>query len=251
MTRFPLALGLAAGLAATPAMAFDISAMTESERAAFGDAVRDYLMENPEVLVEAIGVLEQRQQEMEVENDAALIRTHAEDIFDDGHSWIGGNPEGDVTIVEFVDYRCSFCRRAHPEIEQLLEMDGNIRLVMKEFPILGEQSELSSRFAVAVQQLHGEEAYKAVHDALITYRGDFTLPALERLAEELGHEPAPLLTRMTETEVSDILRENRQLAERLRINGTPTFIMGETMLRGYVPIDGMMQMVEALREEQG
>lgn len=251
MTRLPLALGLVAGLSVTPAVAFDISAMTESERAAFGDAVRDYLMENPGVLVEAIGVLEQRQQNMEVENDAAMIRAHADDIFDDGHSWVGGNLEGDVTIVEFVDYRCSFCRRAHPEVEQLLEMDGNIRLVMKEFPILGEQSELSSRFAVAVLQLHGDEVYKAAHDALITFRGDFTVPALERLAEDMGLDAGPLLSRMNDPEVSDILRENRQLAERLRINGTPTFIMGDMMLRGYLPIDGMLQMVETVRESQG
>lgn len=251
MTRFPLALGLVAGLVAVPAAAFDPSAMSDAERAAFGEAVREYLMENPEVLVEAIGVLEQRQAAMETENDAALIRTHAEAIFNDGHSWVGGNPDGDVTIVEFVDYRCGFCRRAHPEVEQLLSIDGDVRLIMKEFPILGEQSELSSRFAVAVQQLHGSDAYKAAHDALITFRGDVTLPALERLAEELGHEAGPLITRMNEPAVTDILRENRQLAERLRISGTPTFIMGDMMVRGYLPIDGMLELVDVVREGQG
>jgi protein-disulfide isomerase len=251
MTRMPLALGLIASLAATPAMAFDPAAMSATERAAFGQAVRDYLMENPEVLVEAIGVLEQRQAAMETENDAALIRTHADAIFDDGHSWVGGNPDGDVTIVEFVDYRCGFCRRAHPEVEQLLSVDGEVRLIVKEFPILGEQSELSSRFAVAVQQLHGGDAYKAAHDALITFRGDVTLPALERLAEELGHEAGPVITRMNEPAVTDILRENRQLAERLRISGTPTFIMGDMMVRGYLPIDGMLELVDVVREGQG
>jgi protein-disulfide isomerase len=251
MPRLPLALGLIATLVATPALAFDPAAMSEAESDAFGEAVRDYLMENPEVLVEAIGVLEQRQQAMESENDAALIRTHAEAIYDDGHSWVGGNPAGDVTIVEFVDYRCGFCRRAHPEVEQLLSIDGDVRLIMKEFPILGEQSELSSRFAVAVQQLHGEEAYKEAHDALITFRGDVTLPALERLASDLGHEAAPLITRMNEPAVSDILRENRQLAERLRISGTPTFIMGDMMVRGYLPIDGMLELVDVVREGQG
>ncbi len=251
MTRLPLALGLIAGLAAAPAVALDLSAMTDAERDAFGEAVREYLMENPEVLIEAIGVLEQRQAAMETENDAALIRTHADAIYDDGHSWVGGNPDGDVTIVEFVDYRCGFCRRAHPEVEQLLSIDGDVRLIMKEFPILGEQSELASRFAVAVQQLHGEDAYKEAHDALITFRGDVTLPALERLAEELGHEAGALITRMNEPAVTDILRENRQLAERLRISGTPTFIMGDMMVRGYLPIDGMMELVDVVRGSEG
>ena len=132
MTRTPLAaLALSAALLAGPAAAFDPAAMTETERAAFGEAVKAYLMENPQVLVEAIGVLEERQQAAESENDKVLVQTNAKDIFEDGHSWVGGNLTGDVTLVEFVDYRCSYCRKAHDEVAELVKSDGNIRLIMK------------------------------------------------------------------------------------------------------------------------
>ncbi len=254
MTRTPFAaLALSTALMATtflasPAAAFDPAAMSETDQAAFGRAVRDYLMANPEVLVEAIGVLEQRQQAAEADNDKVLVQTNSEDIFTDTHSWVGGNPEGDITVVEFLDYRCTYCRKANSEVDTLIETDGNIRFIIKEYPILGEQSELSSRFAIAVKQLAGEEAYKTAHDALIAFRGDISLESLSRLAEDLGQEPAPLLQRMNEDSVTDVLRANRQLGDRMRISGTPAFVMGTQLLRGYLPVDGLRQIVA---EERG
>lgn len=243
MTRTLLAaLALTTTLAA-PALAFDPASMTEAEKAAFGEAVKAYLMENPEVLVEAIGVLEERQQAADVQNDKVLVQTNAEDIFNDGYSWVGGNPEGDVTVVEFMDYRCSYCRKAYDEVDKLLEKDGNIRFVVKEFPILGQESELSSRFAVAVQQLAGPEVYKQAHDALIAFRGAITLESLTRLASDLGQDPDPILKRMNEEEVTAVLRANHQLAERMRISGTPAFVIGGELMRGYAPAETMAQMV--------
>ncbi|MFC7704956.1 DsbA family protein [Plastorhodobacter daqingensis] len=253
MTSSRLTLGLASGLVAglalaAPADAFDIGAMSAPEREAFGEAVRSYLMENPEVLVEAITVLEQRQFAQAAENDGALIAMNRDAILDDGHSWVGGNLEGDVTLVEFVDYRCGFCRRAHPEVEALIAQDGNIRLILKEFPILGEQSTLASRFAVAVQQQAGDDSYKAAHDALMELRGDVTIPTLERLAGELGLDAPAVIAHMNAESVSEVLRANHQLAERLRISGTPTFILEDQMLRGYLPLEGMQEMVAAVRD---
>lgn len=249
MTRTTLAaLALSTTLLATaPAAAFDLTAMTEAEKEAFGAAVKDYLMANPEVLVEAIGVLEQRQVAAEAENDKVLVQTNAEDIFNDSHSWVGGNPEGDVTVVEFIDYRCSYCRKAHDEVAALLAKDPGIRFVVKEFPILGQQSELSSRFAVAVKQLAGDEVYKQAHDALISFRGDITLESLTRLAKDLGQDPDPILQRMNEEAVTAVLRANHQLAERMRISGTPAFVIGGDLLRGYAPVAAMQRMIAEQR----
>jgi protein-disulfide isomerase len=158
------ALGMAALMAlSTAAIAdsdgFDLQSMTPDQREAFGEAVRDYLMENPQVIMEAVAVLEQRESQQQAEADVALVNSNAEALFDDGFSWVGGNPDGDVTIVEFIDYRCGYCRRAHPEVEELVASDGNIRLIVKEFPILGEASLVSSRFAVATHLVAGDEAY--------------------------------------------------------------------------------------------
>lgn len=234
---------------AAPAMATDIVDMSEAERTAFRQEVRAYLLDNPEVLMEAIAILEQRQEQAAAVQDEQLVKASAKDIFEDGHSWVGGNPEGDITLVEFSDYRCTYCRKAHPEVEELLKSDGNIRFILKEFPILGEQSELSSRFAIATKQVAGDEAYKKAHDALITLRGNATVQSLEKLAERLDLDADAILARMTSPEVDEVIQKNRALAQRLGITGTPTFVLESTMLRGYVPLDGMRQLVKQARAD--
>ena len=139
-----------------PALAFDMEAMSDSERTAFRAEIRAYLLDNPEVIMEAVAALEEAQNQAQAQSDIALVQANAADIFDDGYSWVGGNPDGDITLVEFLDYRCGYCRRAHGEVAQLLESDGNIRLIVKELPILGEQSLLASRFAIAAKQVAGD-----------------------------------------------------------------------------------------------
>ena len=223
--------------------------MTDAEREDFRAEVRAYLMEHPEVIIEAVQSLEAREAEAKAETDEKLVQVNSEDIFNDGHSWVGGNPDGDITLVEFMDYRCGYCRRAYEDVEKLIEEDGNIRFVLKEFPILGEASTLSSRFAIAAQQVAGEEAYKSVHDALMSYDGSYDDAGLTRLADSLGLDAAPILAAMYSDGVNEVLAENLALARRLQVNGTPTFIMDDQMLRGYVPFDGMTQIVAEMRAE--
>ncbi len=215
--------------------------------AEFGARVRSYLMENPEVIFEAAAVMEQRQQELQSANDDDLIEQHADAIFDDGQSWVGGNLDGDVTIVEFMDYRCGYCRRAFPEVEELIASDGNIRIIIKEFPILGEQSTIAARFAIAAQQQLGDDAYKALHNAMMTYKGDMAIPALTGLAEELELDAAAIVDHMDSDEVSKVIADNRALGQALQISGTPSFIMQDQVLRGYVPLEGMQEIVEDIR----
>ncbi|WP_294927561.1 DsbA family protein [uncultured Paracoccus sp.] len=232
---------------AIPAAAFDPAAMDDAQKEAFGDAVREYLMTNPEVLVEAINALESRRAEQEFHNDRLLVQNNQAEIFEDGHSWVGGNPEGDITLVEFVDYRCGYCRRVSPEVEKLVQEDGNIRFILKEFPILGQESDLAARFAVATQQIAGADAYKNAHDALIEMRGAVTTESLTALAGDLGLDAQAVINRMNTEEVSEVIRKNRQLAERMAIMGTPTFIIGTEMLRG-VPQAGLAAAVEQARQ---
>jgi protein-disulfide isomerase len=237
-----LALALTA-LLATPAMA----EMTPEERAAFRDEVRAYLMENPEVIVEAMNALQARQDAEAAAQDEALVAANLAALVDDGASWVGGNPDGDVTVVEFMDYRCGYCRKAHDEVNTLVGEDGNIRYVLKEFPILGEESLLASQFAIAVQQLHGPGAYKQAHDALMTLQADFTPETLTNLATDLGFDPAPIMARMPGEEVRAVIAANHALATTMQVNGTPTFVMGRTVLRGYLPLPDMQQIVATER----
>ncbi|GAA6199096.1 DsbA family protein [Aquicoccus sp. SU-CL01552] len=247
MIRFAAPALTALALLAGPAQATDLSQLTDGERAAFRAEVRSYLMENPEVILEAVQLLEQRQADAEAKADLDMVQANAKAIFDDGYSWVGGNPEGDITLVEFMDYRCGYCRKAVPEIETLLERDGNIRFIVKEFPILGEASLISSRFAVATKQVAGDEAYGQVHDALLEVQGDVSDVVLRRLAEGLGLDAEAILAHMDSDEVTEVLAKTHDLAQTLRITGTPTFVLQDEMLRGYLPADQLEMIVAEKR----
>ena len=246
MKRLTAALLTSAALTG-PALSFDIQSMTDDEKAAFGVAVREYLMANPEVLVESINVLEERRAQQAVSDDKALLAANHDAIFDDGHSWVGGNPDGDVTVVEFMDYRCGYCRQFNPQVRELVESDGNIRLIVKEFPILGDDSEASARFAVAVKQIAGDDAYAAAHHALIGLRAAPTPEALTRIAADIGVDADEVLNLMQTEDVTAILRDNRELAQTMGIQGTPSFVIGDQLLRG-MPAGGLAATVAAARE---
>lgn len=218
-------------------------AETQAEKATFGAQVREYLLENPQVIIEAMNILQARQDEAEGAQDAQLVQANQDALLRDGASWVGGNPDGDITIVEFTDYRCGYCRKAFSEIEQLIKTDGNIRFIVKEFPILGEASMISSQFAIAVHLLHGPAAYKAAHDGLITLRGEPDTATLSALAKTLGFDAAPILAEMDGPRVAGQIAANHALGSALNISGTPTFVVGSQLLRGYLPLEDMQQVV--------
>lgn len=238
----------AATLAATTASAFDIGAMTAEEREAFRSEIRRYLLDDPEVLLEAIAVLEKRQTQEQTSLDTELVQENADQIFADGHSWEGGNPGGDVTIIEFIDYRCGFCRRAHPEVSELIGSDGNVRFIVKELPILGEQSLLASKFALAVKQVEGDSAYAETHDALMTMRAAVTDLSLFELSKRLGYDSETVMDAMGSDAVQRAISQNHALAQRLRIEGTPTFVFGDRIVRGYVQLEEMHSILADLRK---
>ena len=233
---------------ATQALAVDLADMSDTDRAAFRDEVRAYLLENPDVIMEAIQVLKDRDAASEAQNDLVLVQQNSAALFSTSTDWVGGNPNGDITIVEFMDYRCSYCKKAHDEVSELIKSDGNIRFVLKEFPILGEQSDLASRFAISIRQIGGDAPYKAAHDALLTMRADISIASLDALATKLGFDPAVINTHMKTAGVSAVIAQNRALGEQMLISGTPTFIVQKTMLRGYVPLDGMREVVAEERK---
>lgn len=245
MRRLAAFTALATALFVLPVQA----EMTPDERLALQGEIRAYLLENPEILVEAMGILQTREETAAIERDALLVQTNSDAIFASPDDWVGGNPEGDITLVEFMDYQCGYCRKAYAEVEELIATDGNIRFVVKEFPILGESSLLSAKFAIAIRQLHGDAAYEAAHDALIALRGEPTVETLARLAGDLGFDPQPIADRMDSDAVMSVIEANHALAEKMEISGTPTFVLKGTMMRGYVPLDGMREIIEGVRKE--
>ena len=227
--------------------AFAGATMTDAERDAFRAEVRQYLLDNPDVIMEAMQVLQDRQDKTAADKDQVILSDNRDIILNDPNSWAGGNPNGDITVVEFMDYRCGYCRKAYDEVADLIKKDGNIRFVVKEFPILGEDSIASSRFAIAMRMLHGDAAYEATHDALITLRGAPDTETLGRLAVKLGFEAQPVLDMMNDHKVTAIIAANHELAGKLNITGTPTFVVNKALLRGYLPEDDMARIVAEQR----
>ncbi|WP_424934136.1 DsbA family protein [Amaricoccus macauensis] len=243
-------IGLAAALfcAAAPVRADSPLLDLDAEsRAALHEEIRSYLLENPEIMMEMYALLEEQQRAATAEADKGLVARNATAIFDDGYSYEGGNPEGDLTIVEFLDYQCGYCRKAHPELAELLESDGEIRWIIKEFPILGPNSELAARAAISTQINAGEEAYLRLHNAMMEGRGQVTEQSLDALLRANDLDPEEIRAGMDAPEVTERINGNRALAETLQVSGTPTFVFEDELVRGYVPLEQMQALVEEKR----
>jgi len=230
------------------AQAFDINAMSDVERQVFREEVRAYLLDNPNVLVEAMNVLEKQQQENEFKADELMLEQNADELLNDGISHVTGNLDGDITIVEFMDYRCGYCRKAKPEVTELINSDGNIKLITKEYPILGDNSTASSKMVIAVLQLFGGEAYEKLHNTLMKFNGPMNNKSIRMLAKRQGLDADKILARMEGPEVAEHIARMHELGRRMQVSGTPTFVVGGTILRGYVPLKGMRSIVAAERK---
>jgi protein-disulfide isomerase len=220
--------------------------MSEADRENLRTEIRAYLLEHPEVLFEAIQILESRREAGKLQADAELIAENRQALFDDGVSWVGGNPQGDITLVEFSDYRCSYCKRAHPDIHELLETDPNLRYVVKEFPILGPDSTAAARMALAALQLDPDR-FGALNDSLMRFDGTLTEPVAYQIAAHVGYDIAALKTAAADPEIDARIAETYRLARALGLEGTPSFILGDRIIRGYLPLDAMRTAVAEAR----
>jgi protein-disulfide isomerase len=239
---------LAACAAAAPAVAAD--ALTPEQQRAVDDRVRAYLLAHPEVIVEALDELERRRQAAQMQADADLVAANARALTEDGFSPVFGNPDGDVTIVKFSDYRCGYCKAAHPVLTEMLAADPGLRLVVKEFPILGPDSTLAARAAMAAQTLDTVR-FPAFHDALLTTKGALDEAAIFRLATEAGYDEASLRLEMEDPAIAENLRATYDVARALGLEGTPSFVIGSHVLRGFAPAEQMRALVDEARRDDG
>lgn len=243
-----------AGMIALPGIGhsdgLNFGTMTPGERSEFRNEVRNYLLENPEVIFEAIQILEERRNVASQQADRDLLASQMEAIYEDGFSFIGGNPDGDITLVEFLDYRCGYCKRAHPEVQEVLDRDPNVRLIVKEFPILGPDSVAAGRMALAALDLDPGK-YADLGDALMGYNGNLTEQAAFKIAGSLGYDIPALKERSASPEIEARLQQNYALAQALGLQGTPAFIVGNEVIRGYLPVDEMLSAIQDARSEGG
>ncbi len=238
---------LLAGLLAAPAGAQDgtaADAFTPVQEDAIKALVRDYLMANPEVLIEAVQAYRERQQQMQMQQVDEVLTSRRDELDNDPDSPVIGNPDGDVVVVEFFDYRCPYCIRVAQSLREVVEEDGNIRMVLKEFPILGPDSVVAARMALAAEK---QGKYEDLHFALMSVSGKLTEDGAFKIAEQVGLDMDQLRSDMEDPAIEEMLQRNFALAQALQINGTPAFVIGDEVVRGAVDMRTLRQIVGKAR----
>jgi protein-disulfide isomerase len=237
------AMGLFTALAIAPVLGF-----TDAEKKDIGEVVKQYLLEHPEVLQDAMSELKRRQEEAEAKAQSSAIKENAAAIFRSEADLVGGNPKGKVTMVEFFDYNCGYCKRAFPDVMKMIKADGDLRLVMKEFPILGPGSTFAARAALASRK---QGKYWEYHVALMAHEGKMDEAAALAIAGQVGLDVEKLKRDMDSTDVTSVIDANMKLAETLTIQGTPAFIIDKTLIPGAIGYEGLAAAVKDVRDAGG
>jgi protein-disulfide isomerase len=246
-------------LATTPAFAAETPAsttpmmsqptatpLTDEQKASIGPFIREYLMQNPEIIRDAFEELQRKEEEAQVTAAKEAISSDKR-IFNSSRQVVLGNPEGDTTLVEFFDYNCGYCKRAHADMKRLLEEDKNLRIVLKEFPILSQGSMEAAQVGVAVNMI-APERYFEFHDALISERGQVDGARAMAVAEDLGLDTAKIKEMSQSDEAKATIQEVHDLSQKLGINGTPTYVTPQEMVVGAVGYDTLKAKIDEARK---
>lgn len=242
MRRFVHILTVAVPILALGAAAVPAADLPEKE--ALNEAIRGYILEHPEVIIEALEKYENRERAEREKATTAALSERKDDLFNHPMTPITGNPDGDVTIVEFFDYQCGYCKRTMQNVLDLQKEDPKIRIVWKELPILGPVSEFASRAAMAAEK---QGKYLEFHVAVMGARGQLTPESVMKHAADAGLDVDQLKQDMMSPEIGKYLRDTLQLAQQLGINGTPGFVIGDKLVPGALSKDQMKDLIAQTR----
>ena len=203
-------------------------------------AIERYIRAHPEVIEQSLqGLLAKREAELKDHQKAAVVAKQKE-LLHDPMSPVSGNPKGEITLVEFYDYRCGFCKRAASAVTELQKIDPRVRVVYKDFPILGEPSELAAKAALASQ---AQGKHQVFHEALLASHADMTKEAILKIAVGVGLNVQRLEADMTNPKWQSVIDKNRVLARELGISGTPGFIVGNELVEGWLDLKGLKELI--------
>jgi protein-disulfide isomerase len=223
--------------ASTPAL------FNPEQRGEIETIIKEYLSKNPQVVVDALEAMQAQMQAKQEAETIAAIKANRDEIMNPTIPPLG-NPDGDVTIVEFFDYKCGYCRSTHPVTQRLLEEDKNIRIIHKQFPILGHVSMQAARYALSARN---QGKYEAMHNKLMDGNTQLELENLPQLAQEAGLDMDKLSKDLMSQDIINEIRLNLELAQKLSIRGTPAFIIGDKLYPGSMNLDGFKQAVAEAR----
>ncbi len=216
-------------------------AMNEADKTAIEQIVRDYLMAHPDIIIDSLNAYREQQEAAQAETQRKALAGRQEELKNDPASPVAGNPKGDVTLVEFFDYQCGYCKAVHADTRKLIDSDGKLRFVYKEFPILGPASVTAARAALAA---HRQGKYAELHNALMENRGQLDDDKIMRIAGSVGGLDLERLKKdMQAPEIQASLEKNLRLAQELNIRGTPAFVIGDQIMPGAIDLERMRMMV--------
>lgn len=230
-------------LAATP-IAPAIRSFSAAQQAEIGQIVRDYLVKNPEVLIDVTRELEKRQASAQAEQHEKVVTDKQAEIFRSSYDFVLGNPNGKISIAEYFDYNCGWCKRALGEVQKLVEADKDIRIVMKELPIFGADSEFAAKAAMASK---AQGKYWEFHTALMQERRVTKDNTLD-IAKKVGIDVEKLKVDMAKPEIDAAMKATAATAQALGIEGTPGFIIDSRINVGYLTADGLTKVVDEVRK---
>lgn len=221
--------------------------MADASQDEFERRVRDYILNNPEVIMEAARRFEQRQRVAEESEATSVLKARADEIFRDADNPVSGNPKGDVTLVEFFDYNCPYCRQLTPIMLEAEAADPQLRVVYKEFPILGPNSTFSAKAALAV---HRQGKYLAFHKEMMLERGVADEAKVLKIAARIGVDVDRMKSDKNDPAIEAAIERNLALAQALRVNGTPSFVIGDQILRGATDLKALQSLIRQARGKQ-
>jgi protein-disulfide isomerase len=223
---------LGAALALSPVLAQD----KPLDRAGVEAIVKDYIVKNPEIIQEALVELERRQKEAEAQAVLKITKDPKSPLYVSEHHTVAGNPNGNVTLVEFFDYNCGYCKRGLADVQKLIDSDKNVKVILKEFPILTPGSREASVVALALRDQFGPDKLWSFHAKLLNVKGSIGKEQALGVARELGADMAKLEAASASPKIAAALEESKLLADALSINGTPSYIVANDLIigaRGY------------------
>lgn len=208
------------------------------------ELVLEAIRENPDIIREAISILQTQEAEEQAAQAALALQQSRDALENDPNAPVLGNPDGTVTVVEFFDYNCGYCRRVFGNVKELVDGDKDVRLVMREWPILGEESVFAARASLASRN---QGKYEAFHNALMANQGRATEASVMSIAKQVGLDVDQLEIDMNSAEIDAHIQASHELTQALGLNGTPAFVFGDQVVPGAIELDQMKQLVEGIR----
>ena len=212
--------------------------------------IKNYILDNPEIIIEAIEIFQKKQSFNAIKKEKEIINSLSSELYNDPNSYFFGNENSELNIVEFIDYNCGYCKKNHEIMMNIINANNDIKYIIKELPILGESSLLASKFAIIIYFVDGPKIYEKFYDSLMKHNSQLNFEVLNRIANKVGSSVIDFNSRLNTDRVNNVILKNLTLADKLSIDGTPTFIIEDNIFRGFISFDQLQEIIDNFRKKK-